>query len=59
MGIKQYSINHICCMVKKHENTQEDMRGMHHNRPNSVSEWRKGVLQTLIKKLPNYRSHFT
>jgi hypothetical protein len=46
-------------MVKRHESTQEDMRGKHHNRPNRVSEWRKGVLQTLIKKLPNYRSHFT
>jgi len=46
-------------MVKRHESTQEDMGGKHNNRPNRVSEWRKDVLKTLIKKLPNYRSHFT
>jgi outer membrane lipopolysaccharide assembly protein LptE/RlpB len=46
-------------MMKKYESTQEDMRGKHNNRPNWVSEWRKDVLKTLIKKLPNYRSHFT
>jgi hypothetical protein len=46
-------------MVKKHESTQEDMRGKHNNRTNRFSVWRKDVLNTLIKKLSKYRSHFT
>jgi len=46
-------------MVKKHGSTQEDMGGKHNNRPSRVSQWRKDVLKTLIKKLPKYRSHFT
>jgi len=45
--------------MKKHESTQEDVRRKHNNRPNRVSEWGKDVLKTLIKKLPNYRNHFT
>jgi hypothetical protein len=40
-------------MLKKHESTQEDMMRKHNNRPNRVSEFRKDVLKTLIKKVPN------
>jgi len=59
LGIKPYRINHVCYMMKKHESSEEDMRRKHNNRPNGVSEWRKDVLKTLIKKLPYYRSYFT
>jgi hypothetical protein len=46
-------------MMKKRESTQEDMMGKYNNRPYRVSEWRRDVLNTLIKKLPNYRNHYT
>jgi hypothetical protein len=57
--IKPYTINYVCCTLKKNENTQEHMSGEHNNRSNRISEWRKDALKTFIKKLRNYRNHYT